>query len=148
MDIVAEIDRQRPWGATGVRSLSALVAWKSGMSPANAHTITTIAERLPEFPHCAAGLREGRLSLDQVGVIATRATDGSDAHCAQLAQVATVTQLRTAIKLAPRPTPDPKSELERSIHTTTDDTHTTWRMRLPHPDAEVFQAALASHRDA
>ena len=39
----------------------------------NAHTIAAVAHRLGEFPRCAAGLREGRLSLDQVGVIAERA---------------------------------------------------------------------------
>ena len=53
--------------------MPALVAWKSGCSPANAHTIATIAGRLEEFPRCVQGMREGRLSLDQVGVIAARA---------------------------------------------------------------------------
>ncbi|WP_414467445.1 DUF222 domain-containing protein [Mycobacterium asiaticum] len=50
-------------------------------------------------------MREGRLSLDQVGVIAARGGAGSDAHYAQLAAVATVNQLRTAVKLEPRPDP-------------------------------------------
>ncbi len=59
------------------------------------------------FPRCVGGLRQGRLSLDQVGVIAARAADGSDEHYAQLASVATVNQLRTAVKLEPRPDPDP-----------------------------------------
>src|ERR1700744_1390642 len=62
---------------------------------------------LAEFPRCAAGLREGRLSLDQVGVIAARAGEGSDEHYAQLAAVASVNQLRTAVKLEPRPEPEP-----------------------------------------
>src|SRR6185312_13753744 len=69
VEIIAEIDRDELWGSTGVRSVPALVAWKMGCSPGNAHTISTIAGRLTEFPRCAAGLREGRLSLDQVGVI-------------------------------------------------------------------------------
>src|ERR1700739_4588987 len=68
VEIVAEIDRDELWGATGARSVPAWVAWKLGTSSANAHTIATIAGRLAEFPRCAAGLREGRLSLDQVGV--------------------------------------------------------------------------------
>src|SRR5690625_181225 len=106
VEIVAEIDRDRLWGNTGCRSMSALVAWKTGISPANAKTITTVADRLEEFPRCAQGLREGRFSLDQVGVIAERAADGSDAHYAALAECATVTQLRTAVKLEPRPEPD------------------------------------------
>jgi Domain of unknown function (DUF222) len=103
VEIVAELDRDGLWGATGARSVPALVAWKTGTSPANAHTIATVAHRLEEFPRCAQGMREGRLSLDQVGVIADRATDGSDEHYAELASVATVTQLRTAVKLEPRP---------------------------------------------
>ena len=63
------------------------------------------------------------MSLDQVGVIAERAGDGSDAHYALLAESATVTQLRTAIKLEPRPDPDPgpRREPERSIIKTGDD---------------------------
>ena len=99
VEIVAEIDRDELCGVTGARSVAALVAWKLGASSANAHTITTVARRLEEFPRCAQGMREGRLSLDQVGVIAARAGEGSDEHYAQLAAVATVNQLRTAVKL-------------------------------------------------
>ena len=110
VEIVAEIDGDRLWGNTGCRSVAALVAWKLGSSSANAHTITAVASRSAQFPRCVAGLREGRLSLDQVGVIAERAADGSDEHYAALAEVATVCQLRTAIKLEPRPQPDPQPE--------------------------------------
>ena len=80
VDIVAEMDRDELCGATGARSVAALVAWKLGASSANAHTITTIAGRLEQFPRCAQGMREGQLSLDQVGVIAARAAEGSDEH--------------------------------------------------------------------
>ena len=102
-------------GLTGARSVAALVAWKLGCL-GNAHTITTVAHRLEEFPRCAQGMREGRLSLDQVGVIAERAGEGSDEHYAELAAVATVNQLRTAVKLEPRPEPDPRPEPERLDH--------------------------------
>ncbi|HEX5252795.1 MAG TPA: DUF222 domain-containing protein, partial [Mycobacterium sp.] len=88
VEIVAEIDRDELCGVTGARSVPALVAWKMGSSSANAHTITTVARRLEAFPRCALGMREGRLSLDQVGVIAARAGEGSDEHYAQLAEVA------------------------------------------------------------
>ena len=65
-------------------------AWKLGASSANAHAIATVARRLAQFPRCAAGMAEGRLSLDQLGVIAAGAGEGSDEHYAQLAAVATV----------------------------------------------------------
>jgi hypothetical protein len=95
-------------------------------------------------------MAEGRLSLDQVGVIAARAGEGSDAHYAELASVATVNQLRTAVKLEPRPEPDsrPQPEPQRSITKTTDEEFSCWRIKLPHDEAAKFDAALASHRDA
>lgn len=147
VEIVAEVDRDGLWGNTGARSVPALVAWKLGSSSANAHTIATVAHRLEEFPRCAAGMREGRLSLDQVGVIAGRAADGSDEHYAQLATVATVNQLRTAVKLEPRPEPDPRPEPEPSITKTTGEHSSCYRITLPHLEAAKFDAALQSHHD-
>jgi hypothetical protein len=141
VEIAAEIEGDGIWGATGCRSVPALVAWKLGTSPHTAETIVTVARRLKEFPRCAAMMREGQLSLDQVGVIAERAGEGSDEHYAQLASVATVTQLRFAIKLEPRPDSDRKPEPERSLKKTVGETHTTYRIRLPK------LAALDSHRD-
>ena len=148
VEIVAEVDRDELWGATGARSVAALVAWKMGSSSGNAHTIATVASRLEEFPRCAQGMREGRLSLDQVGVIAARAGDGSDEHYAELARCATVNQLRTAVKLEPRPEPAPRPEPQSSITKTSDEELTSWRIKLPNLEAAKFDAALASHRDA
>jgi hypothetical protein len=147
VEIVAEIDRDELGGMTGARSVPALVAWKTGCSPANAHTISTVAGRLQEFPRCAEGLREGRLSLDQVGVIAARAGEGSDEHYAQLASVATVTQLRKAVSLEPRPDPEPCTEPQRSITKTSTEQGSCYRITLPNHDAAKFDAALASHCD-
>ena len=148
VEIVAELDRDELCGSTGARSVAALVAWKLGSSSGNAHTMTTVARRLQEFPRCAAGMREGRLSLDQVGVIAARAGEGSDQHYAELASVATVNQLRTAVKLEPRPDPDSRPEPQPSITKSCDEDFSCWRIKLPHLDAAKFEEALASHRDA
>ena len=151
VEIVGEVDRDELWGATGARSVAALVAWKMGSSSGNAQTIATVARRLEAFPRCAQGMREGRLSLDQVGVIAARAGEGSDEHYAELARCATVNQLRTAVKLEPRPEPESRPdrpEPQPSITKTSDDEGTCWRIKLPHPEAAKFDAALQSHRDA
>src|SRR3982751_4129652 len=98
VEIVAEIDRDGLCGMTGARSVPGLVAWKLGLSSATAHTIAAVAGRLSEFPRCAQRMREGRLSLDQVGVIAAGAGAGSDEHYAQLGSVASVNTLPTARK--------------------------------------------------
>jgi len=131
--------------------VTALVAWKLGSSLRNAQTITAVADRMEEFPRCTEALRQGRLSLDQVGVIAEKAADGSDEHYAQLASVATVSQLHKAINLEPRPEPeaDPHwAQPKRSVTKTSDEHFTTWRIRLPHEEAAVFDAALTSHQEA
>lgn len=148
VDIVAEIDGDQLWGATGVRSIAALVAWKTGIAPRNADTVVAIAQRAEQFPRCVAGLREGRLSLDQVGVIAERAADGSDGHYVDLAAVATVTQLRTAVKLEPRPEPEPRPDTPRSVTKTSNEHSTTWRITLPHDESATVDAAVQSHLDA
>src|SRR6478735_276186 len=148
VEIAAEMERDELCGSTGARSVAALVSWKIGSSSSHAHTVMAIARRTAEFPRCVQGLREGRLSLDQVGVIAERASDGSDEHYAALAEVASVNQLRTAVKLEPRPQPDTRPEAQPSITKTTDGQSTTWRITLPKLDAAKFDAAMQSHQDA
>ena len=149
VDVVAEIDGDRLWGNTGCRSVAALVAWKTGTSPTNAATIADVAHRLPDIPRCAEAMREGRLSLDQVGVIAQRAGAGSDEHYAELARSASVSQLRTAVKLEPRPENDTRPEPQASITKhSTDDGFTCWRIKLGPLDAAKFGAGLSSHQDA
>ncbi|MEH3139987.1 MAG: DUF222 domain-containing protein [Mycobacterium kyogaense] len=162
VEIAAEIDRDELWAAAGARSTAGWLAWKAGVSPSRAHTIAAIAARYDEFPTCIEGLREGRFSVDQVGVIAEHGLPGSDAHFATMAQCATVSQLRTALKMQPKPQPEPAPEPdsddedvpvadsgpEPSITSTSDEQYTYWHIALPHGEAAAFEAALASHRDA
>ncbi|WP_422743784.1 DUF222 domain-containing protein [Mycobacterium sp. WMMD1722] len=148
VEIAAEIERDELAGMTGARSVPALIAWKTATSSRNAETIVAIARRIDQFPRCAASMREGRLSLDQVGVIAENAADGSDAHYAELARSATVNQLRTAVRLEPRPAAPPKPESGASLTKYTDGDHTTWKIRLHRLESAKFEAALQSHRDA
>lgn len=148
--IVAEMDGgQGPalWGDSGCRSLAALVAWRTGMSPRNAQTVVAIAQRTEQFPRLTASLCEGQLSIDQFGVIAERAADGSDDHYAELAKTATVTQLRTAVKQEPQSTPEPKREPKRDFVSYEQDGYTTYRIRLPKLEAAKVDAAMASHKD-
>ncbi|MFV9634470.1 DUF222 domain-containing protein, partial [Mycobacterium neumannii] len=104
---------------------------------------------IEEFPRCTEQLRQGQLSADQVGVIAQHAGAGSDEHYAQLASVATVSQLRFAAKLEPRPEPErPAPAPEPSLSKTVGEQFTTYRITLPALEAAKFDAALQSHRDA
>ena len=153
VEIVAEIDGRGTedgnslWGATGCRSIEALVAWKAGVSPRHAETMVAVAHRMDELERCVAGLREGRVSLDQIGVIAEGGGQGCDEHYAELVTVATVVQLRTAVKQEPRPEPESAPEPKRTITTIEGDDSTTWRITLPKVEAAKFEAAHQSHRD-
>ncbi|MHA3018974.1 DUF222 domain-containing protein [Mycobacterium sp. BMJ-28] len=149
VDLVAALEREDLAGLTGARSLSALVAWKTGATPRNADAVVAVARRIEEFPRCTHDLREGRLSLDQVGVIAERGAHGSDAHYAELAASATVAQLRTAINLAPRDEPEPERPEPGPEVTKTSESpdYTTYRIRLPRLDAAKFDTAMQSHHD-
>jgi hypothetical protein len=149
VDVVQQLEDGELWGVTGCRSLEHCVAWKTGSSPAHARALSAVARRADSFPSCVKGLRSGSLSLDQVAVIAERAADGSDAHYAELAESATVAQLRTALRLAPKPRDDQGRPMpERSVTKITDDEFAHWRIKLPHVDAAIFDAALQSHLDA
>lgn len=63
VEIVAEMDRDGLCGATGARSIQAVVAWKTGIAPRNAETVVAVARRLEEFPRCAQGMREGAIAV-------------------------------------------------------------------------------------
>ncbi|TDL04667.1 HNH endonuclease [Mycolicibacterium obuense] len=161
VEIAAEIDRDELWAAAGAKSTAGWVAWKAGLSPSRAQTIAAIARRYDEFPSCVEGLKRGRFSVDQVGVIAEHGLPGSDEHFATMAQCATVTQLRTALKMQPKPTPEPQPQPDEdepapvtdpgpqpSITSRSDEQYTYWQIALPHMENAAFESALASHRDA
>src|SRR4029079_3178535 len=63
-----------------------------------------------------------------------------------LAENATVSQLRTAVKLEPRPTPS-RPDPEPSVSKSSDEHGTYWRIRLGSLESAKFDAALQSHRD-
>ena len=117
----------------------------------NARTIAAVAHRLPEFPRCAAGCGRAGCRWIRSGSSPSAAAQGSDEHYAELAAVATVSQLRTAVKLEPRPEPDdprPEPQARRSPRPRATSSSRpggspcrTWRRRSSRP-------RWPSHRDA
>ena len=89
-------------------------------------------------------------------MIAERGLPGSDEHFATMAQCATVSQLRTALKMQPKPTPEPEPVDEAddedddgevvvdpgpqvSITSTSDERYTYWHIALPHVENAAFE---------
>jgi len=138
-------------GGTGVRSLEHFCTWQLGVSEGRAKSLAAIARRMDELPETTGLLREGRLSEDQVAVIARKAPEGTDSHYAGLAPRCTVSQLRRALRAAPKPTapdPAPPSVPENEVSAFWDDDGWICRARLSKVDGAIAEAALRSHLDA
>ena len=65
VDLVAEIEHANLCGMTGCRSVAALVAWKTGVSPSNAATVAAIAHRASSFRGWSRGC--GRAGCRWIG---------------------------------------------------------------------------------
>lgn len=165
VDLIVRLDADALWESTGARSLEHWVAWKCGMSTQHAMDLVTTARRAAVLPETMAGLAEGVISEDQVAVIARRAPDGMDHHFATLAHDASVSQLRTALRIAQRAQPPapapapPPDEAPPAAPTapTVDRTVSTWfddfgvwhaRVQLPIEEGAYAEQALQAHKDA
>ncbi len=98
----------------------------------------------------ARGMQEGRLSLDQVGVIARRAGEEFGcALCTGLCNVATVRSAADRSKLEPMTrTRQFSAGTAASITKDASEQFSCWRIKLPHVEAAKFDTALRSHLDA
>lgn len=152
-ELLAEVDREGLLGGTGLRSLEHFATWQLGCSRGRAQDLTAIAARLDDLPLVTGLLREGRLSVDQVAPIARNAPSDphADQHYADLVPAMTVTQIRKALRSAPKPPDAPArpEPPERQVHTWWDDDD-CWNasVRLSKTDGTTAEAALQSHRDA
>ena len=108
--VIARVDAEELWQSAGARSVEHWVAWKCGVSHSHAADLVAVARRRDDLPECFARLDQGLISEDQLALIARRAPAGADARFAELAPLATVSQLRTALRLTERAQPDPMPE--------------------------------------
>ena len=99
------------WENQGVNTPAAWLAWQTGLAPERAKQIVAMAQRQTELPVTFAAFAEGLLSVDQVAIVAKRTPVHNDREACDLAQSATVAQLRVALSkhflVQPKPaTPD------------------------------------------
>ncbi len=82
------------WGMTTRQ----FIAWRFGLTPAEAGRTCRLAQRLRPLPQLTAELSEGRLSADTVATLAAVATPENEAAMIETATVATGSQLQTLIR--------------------------------------------------
>jgi hypothetical protein len=97
VDLAAEVIEGGHWGDGGFRSPEHYFVVRAGLSPAHARDVVAIARRQHELPAASEALRDGLLSLDQTAVVAHHAPASHQQSAADLAQHATVPQLRRAL---------------------------------------------------
>src|SRR5262245_39685983 len=122
VDLAAEALATGCWEGWGVRSLAHWLTWQAGLSTARAAEVVRLAEATATHPEVMAAFADGALSVDQAAV-AAKAPAYVDRDFAELAKVATVAQLRIAVRAArpPAPPPDVDEEPTESLTTWFDD---------------------------
>ena len=150
VDLAAEALVTGCWEGWGVKSLAHWLTWKAGLSASRAAEVVRLAEARATHPEVMGLFSAGALSVDQAAV-ATKAPAYLDRDFAQLAEVATVAQLRIAVRAArpPAPPPDEDDEPSESLATWFDDDgryHLRGELDADH--GRIVDAALTEARDA
>lgn len=138
--------------AVRIHSPGHWLAWKTGMAPARAAALVTVAERRAELPTAVSALVAGELSADAAIEVARRAPASHERSITEFASEATISQLRRTLRdyaydadtedRRPRP-----AEETRSFTMGTD--HLGWwcRGRLPVDEGAVVETAVRTARD-
>ena len=143
------------WRQAGMRTPSAFVQWRLGVSSARANDLITVARRRADFPVLIGCFERGEVSLEQVAA-AVAAPAWADALIVEFVKISTVGKIRRAMRSgmftpdpddadeAP-PTRQPEDRLSFSVSGTG-----RWRIsgEFSLDDGRRIQAALEERRDA
>ncbi len=155
VDEIAEALRLNLWQQGGICSPEHWVKWRTGVSHGHAKELVRLARRVGELPVCAAELRAGRASLDQLDVVARHVPAAFEAQVGELVSTAMVGQLQRVLSKLPyddsgaeradEPLPAPPAAEVRTGH----DEHGRFTLAAAGPpdDGELLLAALAESRD-
>ena len=131
----------------GLHTPGQYVAWKTGMAKATANRLVRIAKRVDELPCLTAALRAGEISLDQADAVAQLCPARYDRSATQLAKVATVGQLRTALAgYRDRPAREDRAR-EHGVSIRRDEHGATVVARMGNDEADLFEQALDAMRE-
>jgi hypothetical protein len=97
VEVAAQVIEGGHWGDGGFRSAEHYLVVRAGLSPAHARDVVAVAQRRVELPDARVALLRGRLSLDQVAVVAHHVPQSHQRSMTDLARHATVPQLRRAV---------------------------------------------------
>jgi hypothetical protein len=146
-----QIIADEAWAGDGIRSVEHFLEFRTGLDRGTVRKLTTIARRVDELPEAIARLNEGRLTLDQVAVLADRVPATHSADATKYAENATVTQLLRGLSgwfAEPRKDESPKARPDTLQLTRLDD---QFLLRYTTGDlvkAELVEQAIREAKDA
>ena len=151
VELAAEALAKDSWAVWGVKSLSHWLTWQAGISSRHAQEVVRLAEARDTHPAVMSAFAAGALSVDQAAV-ATKAPAYLDEHFAELAPMATVSQLRVLVRAArpapPQP-PVPDDQPAESLSGWFDDDGRYHLRGEFDPDhGRIIESALSEARDA
>lgn len=94
---VRDLIETERWRGDGIRSPEHWLTLRLGCGRSRAATLVAVARRVDEFPLVGDRFRQGLLSLDQMRVIVDGAPSWGDLYLRELAEHATVSQLRRIV---------------------------------------------------
>ena len=95
---IASFDELEGWGDHGAKSLAEWVAWRLGVTPADARHHVRVARKLRELPQISAAFGRGELSYWQVKVMVPCATPEVEAEFLNMARYTTAGQLQRVMR--------------------------------------------------
>ena len=148
VDLIAEAAETGAWHGVGIRSLSHWLTWQAGLSRAHAQELERLAAAKLTHPAIMAVFADGGLTVDQAAV-AVQVPPHNDAEVAELAPMATVTQIRSIVKLARPPVEPAEADAPvEAVHTWFDaDGRFGLSAELDADHGRVVDAALSAARD-
>ncbi len=97
VEITGELLETELWAEGGIRSPQHWLIVRAGLSPSRAREIVELAQRARELPETLAAMSAGRLGVDQAAVVARYVPAAYSAQACELAELATVPQLRRSL---------------------------------------------------
>ena len=98
VDLVVDVIESGAWEGQGLASAAGWVAWKFGITRHRAHMFCAIAKRRRELPTAVGFFGEGRLSFEQMHLVAKHCPAEFESSVANFAQFATITQLSKTLR--------------------------------------------------
>ena len=98
LQLVAELDDEKPWGAWGLNSCAHWLNWRCGIGMNAAREKVRVAQALKQLPLISASFATGELSFSKVRAVTRIASPENEKELLDLARYATAAQVEKLVR--------------------------------------------------